>query len=126
MECFFTLIALLGLFFIATGVLYYRRPDIQWRVQQWYLQLWGSIRAEQGENWGCWSRIGVLVIIGAGLYMLWLAAFGHSEVQRVDATLSAAYTAAASPHPARATDSRERRAVATLGAIFTPLMPTLQ
>lgn len=126
MECVFVLVVLLGLVFISTGVLYYRRPDIQWRVQQWNLELVGGIRAEQGENWGCWSRVGALTIIATGLFMLVLAASSYSDVQRSDATRSAYLTAVRAPRAVTGTARGEQADIATLEAIFAPLLPTLR
>jgi hypothetical protein len=127
MECILGLVALLGLVFIATGVLYYRRPDIQWRVQKWYLEFWGSIQAEQGENWGCWSRVGALVLIGTGLWILWTGASGYSQFRSSNATHSASlatYTAAAAI--SKATVRAAQPDIAALEEIFAPLMPALR
>ncbi len=127
MECVFGLVALLGLVFIATGVLYYRRPDIQWRVQKWYLEFWGTIQAEQGGMWGCWSRVGALTLIGTGLWILLTAASGYSQFQSSNATRSASlaiYTAAAATR--KATDRTAQPDIAALEAILAPLMPALK
>lgn len=126
MEFFSGLIALIGLIIIAIGGLYYVRPDIQWSVQKSFQEFWGDVKVEQGENWGCWSRIGALTLIGSGIFMLCTVASVYREIYRSEATMSSAYTQIAATRTEMAIDPAEQSVVASLEAIFVPLRPTLE